>query len=137
MQTFLPTYDIPKIARILDSARLWKQVVEGKQIYLALTVSGYGWSNHPAVRMWRGSEHGLLCYVIEMADECCRLGIAAHTVRDEIVDWLDLEKICMPAWWGDPRVAASHRRNLLRKNFEYYSQFGWTDQPGDDYFWPV
>lgn len=32
---------------------------------------------------------------------------------------------------------ASHRSNLLRKEPEYYTQFGWTEPPDLPYVWPV
>jgi hypothetical protein len=36
--------------------RLGKQGVGALQVVRALTRPGYGWQNHPAVRMWRGYE---------------------------------------------------------------------------------
>ena len=30
---------------------------------------------------------------------------------------------------------ASHRANLLRKDYEYYSNHGWTENPADPYVW--
>ena len=44
-------------------------------------------------------------------------------------------KIVEPWWWGG-EVHASHRRVLLSKNFEWYSQFGWTEEPVYAYYWP-
>lgn len=32
---------------------------------------------------------------------------------------------------------ASHRSNLLRKEPEHYTQFGWTEPPDLAYVWPV
>ena len=29
----------------------------------------------------------------------------------------------------------SHRSNLLRKDFEYYTKNGWLDNPDDPYVW--
>jgi hypothetical protein len=51
-----------------------------------------------------------------------------------------------PPWVRDMSVfkdvAASHRRALLAKEYAWYSQFGWAEDPGYcpesyDYIWPV
>jgi len=62
MQTFLPYLDFAECARVLDDRRLGKQRVEVLQIARAITVPGYGWRHHPAVRMWRGYEEALGAY---------------------------------------------------------------------------
>ena len=46
------------------------------------------------------------------------------TISEMIIDWL-----------GDKRFHASHRANLLRKDFEWYSQFGWTENLESPYLW--
>ena len=74
MQTFLPYPSFTKSAACLDSRRLGKQRVEAKQIYLALTKPGYGWQNHPAVKMWRGYEPALLSYGIIVCYEWVNRG---------------------------------------------------------------
>ena len=58
VQTFLPVPDLRASARALDSKRLGKQRIETLQIMRALTVPGYGWQHHPAVRMWRANKAG-------------------------------------------------------------------------------
>ena len=50
---------------------------------------------------------------------------------------LDIENIVMPEWIGDDRVHASHRSNLLRKDFSFYSKFGWSESSDMPYFWPI
>lgn len=62
MQTFLPYPDITLSAAVLDYKRLGKQRVEAMQILNALAGLKRGWTNHPAVRMWRGYEDGLAAY---------------------------------------------------------------------------
>ena len=41
----------------------------------------------------------------------------------------------LPHWLGDDEFHASHRSNLLRKDFEYYTKHGWVDNPDDPYVW--
>lgn len=42
-----------------------------------------------------------------------------------------------PFWFGDPAFHAAHRSNLLRKNPQWYGQFGWTEPNDLEYMWPV
>ncbi|MCW2903762.1 MAG: hypothetical protein JWO67_6027 [Streptosporangiaceae bacterium] len=53
MQTFLPYADFTATAQVLDPRRLGKQRVETLQVLRGLTVTGYGWRHHPAVRSSR------------------------------------------------------------------------------------
>ena len=66
MQTFLPYPDFAETAKVLDQRRLGKQRVEALQVLRGLTVPGYGWRHHPAVRMWRGYEEALTRYGLEI-----------------------------------------------------------------------
>jgi hypothetical protein len=44
----------------------------------------------------------------------------------------------IPPWLSDERLPLSHRGNLMRKDPEFYGQYGWTDaDPQAPYFWPV
>ena len=74
MQTFLPFPDFKRSARALDQRRLGAQRVEALQVFNALTVPGHGYRHHPAARMWRGYEEGLLRYALTMAEEWQRRG---------------------------------------------------------------
>ena len=76
MQTFLPFPDFKQSASVLDRKRLGSQRVEAMQIFNALTVPGHGYRHHPAAKMWRGSEEGLVRYVLTMCDEWTKRGFA-------------------------------------------------------------
>ena len=41
-----------------------------------------------------------------------------------------------PPWMRDWSIMTSHRSNLLRKNKDWYSQFGWLVRPDLPYKWP-
>jgi hypothetical protein len=45
--------------------------------------------------------------------------------------------LVLPPWWGDERLHASHRSNLLRKDPAHYGRFGWAEPPDLPYFWPA
>jgi len=131
MQTFLPFPNSKKSAQCLDWRRLGKQRVESYQIHLI--VSGQrtvgGWINHPAVTMWRGFADALADYHNEMIDEWVARGYQNN------MDKLPVVELVMPYWWGDEDLHASHRSNLLRKDYDYYSQFGWTEPSNLEYVW--
>lgn len=140
MQTFLPLPGLSASARVLDRARLGKQRVECKQIYLALTDPAYGWQNHPAVRMWKGHELALAHYGLIICGEWRSRGY-----KDTLMPWFDNllpsfdseVRITMPSWFGEPTFHLSHRSNLLRKQPAWYRTF-WPDDPDDlPYIWPI
>lgn len=142
MQTFMPFPCFGMSARVLDRQRLGKQRVETIQILKALTLPKYGWKNHPAVKMWRGHELRLVAYGVVMCDEWIRRGYK-DTCREKILSFVDMGNVRLtkdnwdPKWLNDEALHASHRSNLLSKDPDYYAQFGWSEEPGMKYVWPV
>ena len=136
MQTFLPYPGLHMSAMSLDRQRLGKQRVEVLQILNALTGNSKGWTNHPATAMWRGHERGLAAYGVAVCQEW-RLRGYKDTCQEKIEALVSPDHNDMPQWFGDERVHASHRANLLRKMPEHYSKFGWTEDPTMPYVWPV
>ncbi|MFJ4836445.1 MSMEG_6728 family protein [Streptomyces sp. NPDC088747] len=151
MQTFLPYSDFVRSAAILDQARLGKQRVEALQVLRGLTVPGYGWRHHPAVRMWTGYEEALVRYGLDMcatwvaegrADTCAatlvsdfgrhRPGAPRVRAQEELADDGEL-----PPWLGDPAFHRSHRSALVRKAPEFYTPL-FPGVPDDlPYVWPA
>lgn len=135
MQTFLPYNDFRKSAQVLDRQRLGKQRVETLQLLKALAGETKGWVNHPAAKMWRGYENALVIYGVAMCDEWISRGYK-DTCRDKILAYRDYNTaVVVPKWLGREDFHESHRSNLLRKNREYYSQFGWTEPDDLEYVW--
>lgn len=132
MQTFLPYPDFKMSMQCLDNKRLGNQVYrEGK------TLINGGWKNHPASKMWRGYERALALYCLAGLDELENRGRSYPQHREDFIDKLNsLPDNGMPPWIGDPRLHSSHRANLLRKDAEWYGQFGWKETPREGYFWP-
>ena len=148
MQTFLPLPSFRRSAKCLDNKRLGKQRVECKQILLCLglSIGGHapgkgGWRNHPAVLMWRDHELALLGYSILVCREWRRRGFLDNLGPEFVRVYNHLrptiETNHYPPWFGDKVLHESHRSNLLRKDFLYYSQFGWQEPTNLPYFWPV
>lgn len=136
MQTFLPYADFTRSAQCLDWRRLGKQRVEVLQILRTLCGESDGWRNHPAVKMWNGYTEALVEYGCAVCDEWARRGYRDNC-RDKIVELSYGNDVVCPLWFGDEAFHASHRSNLLRKNPEWYGQFGWSEPPTLEYVWPI
>lgn len=142
MQTFLAYDDLKESAAILDRNRLNKQRLEVRLILEELDERhpNTRWHNHPCVRMWRGHASFLGVYGIYICEEWLRRGykdeqLAKITkLKDEGVFE---QRAYVPSWFGDEDFHASHRSNLLRKNPEFYGQYGWAESPDLEYVWPV
>jgi len=135
MQTFVPYgSDFYANAWCLDRQRLGKQRVEGLQIVNALTDASYGWKSHPAVKMWEGYVPALALYTTHICEEWVRRGYK-DTILGRMTPYI--YRVEYPEWLSDPAVAASHRSNLLRKDYVWYGQFGWEEPDTLPYVWPV
>jgi hypothetical protein len=134
MQTFLPYKNFKKTMKVLDSRRLGKQRVEAFQILNILLnrTQTKGWRNHPAVKMWEGFENALKLYLNEAITEWVSRGFKNTMKFEKIVG-----EIVYPNWLGKRKFHSSHKSNLLRKDKEHYSQFGWKEADDLDYVWPV
>lgn len=151
MQTFITTTTSFKAtAKTLDNKRLNKQALEAWQILmtnLKLDPQGNhrepkGWYNHPATRMWRGHETALYQYIQQMVIEWKSRGFnstigdkaKATMLRAQELGLVDLTDVKFPKWMEDSdkynQIAESHRKALLVKDYNWYSQFGWKEDLG-------
>jgi hypothetical protein len=129
MQTFLPYPSFERSVKTLDWRRLGKQRVEAFQILKALNDPDYGWQNHPAVKMWRGYERALTHYMNLCIEEWISRGYN-NTMEIKPVDWY-----YDPPFIGKRKFHDSHKSNLLRKDADWYGQFGWSVGPDLEYVW--
>ena len=132
MQTFLPYKSFTKTFKTLDYRRLGKQRVEAMQILNVLLerTNTKGWRNHPIVRMWEGYEPALQLYHNLCITEWINQGYNNNMKMEDIT-----EPIIYPHWLGDKSFHSSHRANLLRKDYEYYSKFRWKEDSENPYAW--
>lgn len=162
MQTFVPLLGSADTAKVLDRARLNKQALEGWQILMNLVQLdpqgnhrvSKGWSNHPAVKMWRGHEGALTTYIVKMVMEWEKRGYKSTIAQKAVTTYVQAVRLGritkeshrLPSWMKDKelfdRISSSHRMALLSKDYEWYSQFGWPEDVGSrpesyDYIWPV
>lgn len=140
MQTFLPYPSFIATAKCLDYRRLGKQRVETIQILNTLLYSTPGWRNHPIINMWRGFEVLLIYYGLTITEEWINRGYkdTCHSILLNILEDQPSYKkynIIVPNWLGDYDFHASHRSNLLRKDYEYYSKYNWIEPIDLPYIW--
>jgi hypothetical protein len=149
MQTFLPYPDFTASARVLDRRRLGKQRVEAVQVLRGLTVPGYGWRRHPAVRMWAGYEEALVRYGLDVCrvwreyghqDSCAATlvaDLAAARPGAAVRGQAELAAAGeLPPWLGDEALHRSHRSALVRKDPDRYAAL-FPGVPDDlPYVWP-
>lgn len=143
MQTFLPYPDFDETARCLDNSRL------GNQCYReVLTLLNGGWTNHPASKMWTDYKYWLALYGLALAKEMGNRKKSNGLPKwrpEVVVRWTnyysdrikELPKVDKPIWLGSEDFHNSHKSNLLRKDYNYYSQFNWTVPDNLPYIWPV
>lgn len=130
MQTFLPYADFKLSAQVLDYRRLGKQRVECKQILNVLGNPLGAWYNHPITQMWKDYPEALRQYQREMILEWIKRG---YKNTMDIPEASDYE---VPFWLGNENIHSSHRSMLLKKDSEYYQQFGWNDSL-EHYYWMI
>ena len=130
MQTFLPYSNFQQSAEVLHWRRLGKQRVEGMQIIKTiLNPEQKGWQNHPIVIMWTPYVQALQLYTNTIINEWIKRGYNNN------MELYTIDSIEMPHWLGKKEFHASHRANLLRKDYEHYSQFGWQENSESPYVW--
>jgi hypothetical protein len=137
MQTFLPYPDFKESFRVLDNKRLGKQRVEAYQIISAITgrpkkdgTQYKGWVSHPCSIMWKPYVNALKLYYNDCIDEWKSRGFK-NTMEYEHIEG----DFVLPKWLGNEKFHSSHRANLLRKNFVFYKQFDWNENPENPYVW--
>jgi hypothetical protein len=137
MQTFLPYPDFRQSAATLDNSRL------GNQCYRECkTLLSGGWKHHPAAKMWLGHERSMCDYALALVNEMeCRQRWKPEVITRWRTYYSELRSTLPntgpPSWLGNAEFHASHRSNLLRKDPEHYSQFGWQEPNDLEYVWPV
>jgi len=155
MQVFLPEPDFDNSARQLDTKRLVKQLLEGRQIMTILVgeSKSKAWRNHPAVRMFDNHSITLYHYLAAIRKEMERREYKWEKNWDEIQRMADKKvwsDTSAPSWMLNNdtfyRVLTTHRGRLYEKAPELYPQYrseyeiyqDYVCCPGKcTYYWPV
>lgn len=151
MQVFIPFASFSHSVAVLDRARLGKQRMECRQILAALRAARHeravGWSKHPATLAWSGYESALALYMTFCVNEWVARGYNNTIVTPYDEEFKlrpgedyhltqDARDATLPHWLGDEELHASHRAVLLRKDPEFYNQYGWTEEPLESVIYP-
>jgi hypothetical protein len=80
--------------------------------------------------MWRNHVPLLKMYLNASIDEWVSRGFK-NTMDREDID----ESVTYPEWWGDKKFHDSHKSNLLKKDFDFYSKYRWNVDPTNPYVW--
>ena len=137
MQTFLPFPDLKLSALSLDKRRVFKQVIEARQIIDALTnplSNSYRFRNHPAVKMWSGYTEFLKQYYNVLLEVCLNKWKINTKYK-----YLTVDSIILPWWWNNDNFHNSHKARLLEKDYSYYSQtigIEYINFNNSKYWWP-
>lgn len=139
MQTFMPYPTFKESLACLDYKRLGNQRKETIQILEILLNKGKAWANHPAVLQWKNNIPALALYGIICCETWIDLGYK-DTCLDKILNIMRKSNlkaaIVIPDFMGNDKFHVSHRSNLLRKDPEFHSRYGWTESDNLEYFWP-
>lgn len=138
MQTFLPYKSFRESLQCLDYKRLGKQRVEAMQILNILEgkTTTKGWINHPAVKMWKGWEASLERYHNTAISLWIIKGFNNTMKPRYNFHKLISEPVIYPDWLTDDFCRA-HQSNLLRKDFQHYSQYFKNVPDNLPYIWPI
>ena len=143
MQVFIPESNFQRCAEVLDTKRLVKQLLEGRQILTILageSPSG-AWKNHPAVKMFEGYEHDLYFYLKAIRNEMEHRGykweknwaVIQDTYKRNFVD----QPYEIPYWMIDDsmysNVIITHRGRLWEKDPHYYAEYSLEGQTFRDH----
>ena len=153
MLTFLLDPDFAVTAKLLDSARLFKQVVEALQIIWAVKVhwdmlglklysiiapfqNGDGKPSksqlsHPAVKMWLLWLPALLLYYNTILTEALNRGYQT-TMKLCVIN----DPVLLPWWVQWSRLIYSYQAMMNRKDPTYYSFMVPVDYHSWGYIWP-
>lgn len=153
MQVFLPESDFDNAAKQLDTKRLVKQLLEGRQIMTILVgeSKSNAWRNHPAVRMFDGHPIALYNYLAAIRKEMERREYKWEK------NWHEIERMAegitdtgLPNWMVNEdtfyHVLTTHRGRLYEKAPELYPQYraeyeiyqNYVCCPGKcTYYWPT
>jgi len=144
MQTFLPYASYAKSAACLDKRRVWKQVLEARQILASLGIkvlkkdgTPYKKShpNHPVYKMWHKNISSLMIYHDFFMNEAKIRGI--NTKPFYFFDnWFELLNENTPDWLDNKAFHNAHKSNLLRKDPEFYGKYNWNLPDNLEYIWP-
>ena len=120
-------------AKVLDSKRLNKQIVECDQIFNALS-GGKAWKNHPCTLQYKEHKDWLTCY------KNCLLHYKKYLMHDTSEDHLGKARIWnLYALYYTPKFHNNDyfdqmKRRLFEKDEEHYKQWSYLGKSLDNWY---
>ncbi len=121
-----------RCALLLDYRRCGKQRVEAKQILSILegTNKRKGWSNHPAVHMWRGFEDALKLYI----NAHIYVWVNHHGYKNNMETY-HVTRAVIPPFLSNIHFVQRHQSNLIGKDPVFYGKYNWQVSVRVGYYW--
>ncbi|MCS3924956.1 hypothetical protein J2T59_002050 [Methanosalsum natronophilum] len=82
--------------------------------------------------MWVNYEEALKLYYDTILFEWIKRGFR----NNMSIYIISSNHLKFPPWLGEKKFHNSHRSNLLRKDYEFYSRYNWNISSDLEYFWP-
>lgn len=128
MQVFVPFYDIYMTASCLDRRRLWKQVLEAKQIIMAIDGISEAWKNHPVTKMYTPYLQWLVNYM-----NCLEAYWEGDLNRASMYSKV-IKCIKNPIFLTQ-EFLDNHKKRLYTKDPVYYNQFSYLGTSEVNMYW--
>lgn len=121
---------------MLDNKRLGSTRYEGKGVLTSVLrwEAGVRSGTWPCVLVWVGYSECLKQYLNAAEEEWRARGKNTTSAYYAIFGSGNPPR---PLGISDPTFISKMRSNLLAKDFDFYSKYGWTEVPGLPYYWPV
>jgi hypothetical protein len=128
MQVFIPFSSPIQVAKILDSKRRNKQIIECKQILKAINGTNEAWKNHPVVKMYSSEKskrwlyNYMLCLDAYNRDDINLMNYCGTLADRNKPDFIN-DKLC-----------DQHKRRLYTKDPIFYSSFAKFGKSEDNWY---
>jgi Pyrimidine dimer DNA glycosylase len=137
--TFMPYPNFKESIKCLDRQRLNSQRREALHILKASLGMVRPFKSHASIKMWSGAEKALCLYGLEACNEWYNRGYVDNQgLLFELIDHQEFRNkpLIMPRWLGCEQFHSNQRARLLSKNYTWYSQFSWKEEPTEIYWFP-
>ena len=115
MQIFI-VGSIFETCQALDKRRLWKQILEARQIIDIIQGKSQAWKNHPVAKMYKGNLEWLLLY-LAVFEEYWKGDLEAAEIISNGAEEIK------PIFLYDDSYLENMKKRLFTKDSSFYSQW--------------
>lgn len=127
MQIFI-IGSIFETCQALDKRRLWKQILEARQIIDVLLGKSQAWKNHPIVKMYKDDLEWLLLY-LAVFEEYWKGDLEAAEIISNGAEEIK------PTFLYDDSYLENMKKRLYTKNKVHYSQWELLGESNINYYY--